>query len=108
MTEKNGRIWGYPNWRLPGLQEAIRAHRLPSFRALTALNSEDFYTLDRGTNYAQARYLCLYLQEKGLLQEFYRRVSTTSTDPTGIQTLQALIGDCQPQWAAWVLSIPRE
>lgn len=103
--EKDGKICGYPNWRLPALQEAIRKRRLPSVAALTALSTNDFYTKDRGTNYGQARYLCLYLQEKGLLTTFYHRFANAKDDPTGQQTLHALLGDFQPQWQGWVLGL---
>ena len=57
------RIRGLTNWRLPGLQRAIRDGALPSFRALTATSEAQFYGADPGTNYAQARYLLYYLQE---------------------------------------------
>ena len=103
--EKDGVIWGYPNWRLPGLQEAIRKSSLPSFATLTAMSPDDFYGQDRGTNYAQARYLCLYLQEKGLLKTFYYRFANTKKDPTGWKNLQALLGDFQTNWEGWVLGL---
>src|SRR5262249_17225804 len=53
--EEKGHIRGYPNWRLPGLQRAIRAGALPSFPSLLAMNWSQFYQ-ERGDNYAQARY----------------------------------------------------
>lgn len=62
--EVNGRITGYTNWRLSGLQKAIRMKRVPSFETLCSTTDEQFYGDDRGTNYAQARYLCFYLQER--------------------------------------------
>lgn len=64
------RIIGLPNWRLPALQEAIRRGRLGS---LADLPDADFYGPDRGLNYAHARYFCLYLQDRGLLESFYHR-----------------------------------
>ena len=55
---------GMPNWRLPALQQAIRADRLRSLAALIA--DKDFRAADRvGINYAQARCLLFYLQERG-------------------------------------------
>jgi hypothetical protein len=45
--EVNGRIHGFTNWRLPGLQEAIKARRVPSFQKLMGLNATDFYDDDR-------------------------------------------------------------
>ncbi len=69
VREEHGQMWGLPNWRLAGLQRAIRAGKLPSFATMTADSRDHFYT--SGTSYAQARYLCLYLQEKGLLHRYY-------------------------------------
>ncbi|MBW2256623.1 MAG: C39 family peptidase [Deltaproteobacteria bacterium] len=69
---RDGHIVGYTNWRLAGLQRAIEAGSVPSFRFLTHTTTHEFYEEDPGTNYAQARYLLYYLQEKGLLVEYYR------------------------------------
>jgi hypothetical protein len=41
--EVNGHIHGYTNWRLPGLQKAIKAGTVPSFRFLTSLDTHGFY-----------------------------------------------------------------
>lgn len=92
--EVDGRIHGYTNWRLPGLQNAIKARRVGSFKILTAMDASSFYNDDRGTNYAQARYLCYYLQEKGVLVKFYREfVAKQKTDPTGFQSLKKVLGE---------------
>jgi hypothetical protein len=82
-------IEGLPNWRLRGLQNAIRDGRL---RPLAAMIAEaDFHGALEGTNYAQARYFCLYMQQKGLLEEFYRRFRACHAhDPTGEKTLANL------------------
>src|ERR1044071_4001647 len=65
--EVDGHIHGYTNWRLPGLQKAIEAGQLPSFKTLLGLDANAFYQDQKGTNYAQSRYLCYYLQQRGLL-----------------------------------------
>jgi hypothetical protein len=86
-------IVGLTNWRLPGLQEAIRKNAVPSFKILTSTTTYGFYEQDPGTNYAQARYLCYYLQEKGLLKEFYHRFrANCKIDPTGYETLKMVLG----------------
>ena len=108
---KDGHIWGHTNWRLAGLQEAIRKKSVPSFKNLTSTTSTDFYGRDRGTNYAQARYLCYYLQEKGLLVKFYRQfVANRKDDPTGYKTLVEVLGNpemnvFQKDWEAYVLGL---
>src|SRR5258708_19938821 len=98
--ERNGRIRGLTNWRLAGLQDAINAGKAPSFEKLLAMDDNAFYTQDRGTNYAQARYLCYYLQEKGLLQKYYREFTADhASDPTGTKTLMRVLGE--PNLAAF-------
>ena len=110
-AERDGRIVGLTNWRLKGLQEAIRAGRVPSFEALAATSTRAFYTEDKGTNYAQARYLCYWLQEKSLLEKFYREFRAgAKEDPTGYETLKRVLGEAdmeafQKRWEAWVLGL---
>jgi hypothetical protein len=109
--EARGKIVGYTNWRLPGLQQALRAGRVPTFRELTSMNDRQFYVEDRGTNYAQARYLCYYLQERGLLTAFYKDfVASQAQDPTGYRTLQRVLrepdmGAFQRRWSTFVLGL---
>jgi len=65
---------------------------VPSFKTLTALDAKGFYNEDRGTNYAQARYLCYYLQQRGLLIKFYREFyAHRNEDPTGYQSLRKIL-----------------
>lgn len=109
--EKAGRIHGLTNWRLAGLKRAIGEGSLPSFEKLTAMDSTDFYEKDRGTCYAQARYLCYYLQEKDLLARFYRDfVANQKTDPTGHGTLKKVLGEAdmdafKKRWEKFVLGL---
>lgn len=111
--EEDGRIHGYTNWRLAGLQKAIRGHHLGTFQRLCETTSDQFYKDDRGTNYAQARYLCYYLQQQDRLTDFYRRFrDNVATDPTGYATLQAVLGEegrdmpaFQQKWEAFVLKL---
>jgi hypothetical protein len=107
-ADRDGHLHGLTNWRLRGLQEAIAAKQVPSFEALTALDEEGFYGADSARNYAQARYLCYYLQEKGLLVKFYHAfVAAHADDPTGYKTLQATLGEkdmaaFQKKWERFV------
>lgn len=111
--EVDGHIHGFTNWRLPGLQQAIKAGTVPSFRSLTALDSRGFYNDDKGTNYGQSRYLCYYLQQKGLLVKFYREFHLhQKTDPTGYQSLKKVLAEPDMQrfktkWQQYVLGLTR-
>lgn len=110
-SERDGHIVGETNWRLEGLQDAIRDQRVPTFRALAKMSEHQFYVKDRGTNYAQARYLLYYLQEEGTLRDFYARFrAARAADPTGYDTLVAVLGErdmtaFQKRWEAWVLEL---
>jgi len=109
--EKDGHICGLTNWRLEGLQDAIEEDRVPSFKALTDMDAHNFYTEDKGTNYGQARYLCYYLQKKGLLVKFYREFhENRKQDPTGFQTLKRILNEqdmevFKEKWEAFVLKL---
>jgi hypothetical protein len=109
--EEKGRIHGYTNWRLPALQKAFKADTAPSLQSVLAMSTNKFYMEDKGTNYAQARYLCYYLQEKGLLVQFYKDfVAAQRNDPTGLRTLQKVLGEqdftaFEKKWRAFVLTL---
>ena len=110
-SSRDGRIVGMTNWRLAGLQRAIEAKRVPSFATLCATTRNEFYDSDPGTNYSQARYLCYYLQEKGLLRKYYHDfVANQATDPTGYQTLRKILKEddmdaFKTKWEAYVLRL---
>ncbi len=109
--DHQGRIWGLTNWRLAGLQQAIQDGDLPSFEELCGTSRDEFYNSDRGSNYAQARYLCYYLQEQGLLKKFYDQFrEDVDTDPTGYRTLAKVLGQpdmetFQTEWERFVLRL---
>jgi hypothetical protein len=108
---KGDEIIGLTNWRLPGLQEAIRKNVVPHFKILTSTTDYGFYQEDPGCNYAQARYLCYYLQEKGLLKKFYHKFhANCKQDPTGFETLKQVLGESdmdafKKRWERFVLQL---
>ena len=110
-SEKNGHIAGLTNWRLAGLQKAIKAGAVPQFKKLTAMSDHQFYNRDKGTNYSQSRYLCYYLQQKGLLIKFYHAFRRNSAaDPTGFETLKKVLSEkdmrsFKKKWEAFVLKL---
>jgi hypothetical protein len=100
------------NWRQPALKRAIREGSLRPLREL--IEDPDFYRDDLvGLNYAQARYLMFYLQEKGLLAQYYRACRDgCADDPTGRKSLEALLAprqqsleEFEKQWRAWVTDL---
>ena len=109
--DADGHIHGFTNWRLPGLQRAIKSKSVSSFKELTAMDENAFYNEDKGVNYAQARYLCYYLQEKGLLVKFYREFhARQKEDPGGYLTLQKILTEAdmdafKTKWEKYVLGL---
>jgi hypothetical protein len=113
--ERNGRIRGETNWRLAGLQEAIRAGHTLSFKKLMAMDDGEFYGGGSNSNYsqfyAQARYLCYYLQERGLLGKYYREFTANAKrDPTGFESLKKVLGErdmdaFKKSWEAFVVKL---
>ncbi len=111
-AEKNGHIRGMVNWRYKGLEKAIKEGRTIPFEKLTSMTAGEFY----GGNgymehYAQARYLCFYLQEKELLVKFYHQfIAAADQDPTGYETLKRVVGEkdmeaFRRKWEKFVLSL---
>jgi hypothetical protein len=102
---------GMVNWRLPKLQEAITAKQLPPLTTL--MKSDDFRGAAMGRNYAQARYLCMFLQEQGKLGEFYRRYRDNRlNDPHGVAALEKTLGTAamttlDADYQNWVMALKR-
>jgi hypothetical protein len=84
------RLVGLSNWRLNHLRDALQQSRLESVAQL--VTTPVIEPSQAGVSYAHARYLCLYLQQRKLLAPFYRKFrQAAAEDPTGIDTLRALL-----------------
>jgi hypothetical protein len=108
--EKEGHMWGTTNWRLPGLQQMIRAKSLPSLKALMSTTRDGFYDASYDS-YAYARFLCQYLQDHGKLREFYATFVADPKDTTGQRALETVLGQSveafQPVFNKWAMSLRR-
>jgi hypothetical protein len=93
-AEEKGHMVGHVNWRLPGLLDDFKHNEVLSFQKLAHLSNDEFYSDGPGDHYAQARYLCYWLQEKGLLIKLVRRAQELKDkDPTGWDALREVLGD---------------
>ncbi len=98
----------------PGLQQAIKAGNVPSFKTLMSMDSKAFYNDDRGINYAQSRYLCYYLQERGLLVRFYKQFhAQQKNDPGGYKSLKKVLAEpdmdrFKRKWEKYVMNLTEE
>lgn len=98
FTEDGLALVGLDNWRLQLACDAIQRGEL---RLLQDVTSTRFATRDRANlDYACVRSLCLYLQERGLLEKFFATCRTKIfEDPTGLRTLCQILNVNEPQAA---------
>jgi hypothetical protein len=111
MSAKQGsdEIVGKKNWRYAELIKTLRENRLTPLRRLMTMDNAAFRSRV-SLHYAQARYLCMYLQEKGVLKQFYKEFRDNfSSDRTGLKTLEKIFGksaeEVEKDWLAWVVSL---
>ncbi len=95
------------NWRLPILQQAIAEGRLQPLPEL--MQTDDFQGSDEALLYAQARYFCFFLAERGQLRKFYQMLhAAADRDPQGtVVARQCFPGQTWAQFErefrAWVM-----
>lgn len=109
-SDKDGPwIEGLVNWRLAGLKDVVRRGQLRSLAEL--VKDTRFRGPGEGTNYAQARYFCLYMQQKGVLAKFYRSFrGHWAEDPRGLEALTGVfpgvaVEHLDRDFERWVLSL---
>jgi len=91
FSEDGETLIGHHNWRLLSLQQAMQSNQIKPIETLVSGHS--FRQEGEGLHYAQVRYLCLYLQQEGLLKTYYHRFrGSAANDPTGLQTLIEALG----------------
>ena len=106
-SHRDGSLVGLPNWRLPRFHEALEDSTCLTVEQLVSLTDSEFYGPDSDLHYSQARYLCMYLQQLGLLVPLYRGFRQNhDSDPTGLATLKSLLNgslsSLQKDWFEWV------
>ena len=92
FSENYYHLKGLSNWRVHYVKNALKAGNLRTIGQL--ISSQDVRPEYQAVDYAHARYFCLYLQQQQLLAPFYRKFrASVDVDPTGLQTLEQLIGE---------------
>lgn len=95
---RNGHIRGGVNWRLPGLQDALRRGRAPSFERIGGAGRMAFNGRERGELYAVSRYLLYWLQEKEVLVRYFHAFrGRVGADASGMRTLAEILGRPLPE-----------
>jgi hypothetical protein len=105
------RIIGLKNWRIRYLLAALKQGTLRPLELL--IGEARVRPNQQAIDYAHARFFCLFLQERGLLEPFYRKFRpAVASDPTGLRTLHALfnvndLASIDEQFRTWVLTLDR-
>lgn len=106
FSDDDLRLTGLDNWRLNVLRPEAQSGRLASIEAM--MGKPSVRGPREAVHYAHARYFCLYLQERRLLEPFYRKFRALSAvDSTGVVTLKELLhtdslDDFDRKFRAWV------
>jgi len=109
-VDEDGHLHGLINWRYPILMDAVEKNWLVPLKELFSTTDNEFYNRGKGTNYAQARYFCLYMQENKLLSKFYKKFRDNfNSDKTGIKFIEEIFGkpidEIDKDWQAWVPTV---
>ena len=70
----------------------------------------NFYGRLKGLNYAQARYLCLYMQRQGVLRRFYAHFREHhGGDGADVKAIEHVFGrsieEVEKDYLAWVMTL---
>ncbi|NOS84801.1 MAG: hypothetical protein HOP31_06650 [Ignavibacteria bacterium] len=88
-TFKNGNLIGEFSFRILPLRRAMNENTYTGIRHLMETDDDELYGKRTSYYYAQSRYLLMYLQEKGLLETYYKAFRDSyDTDNTGITQIE--------------------
>jgi hypothetical protein len=106
----DGSIHGRTNWRLTRAQAALSSAKESDqvrVESVLALDDSVFRGKDVALPYALSRFLCQWLDERGVLWTFYARwKASVAQDPDGSAAFLAVVGqrpeDATPAWRSWL------
>jgi len=100
-----------PSWRTNIAKQLMKVGALPRLDELAAMDRETFRTRRPNANYAVARAVMLFLDQRGELAPFFRRcVESYDADPSGLAALRDATGLGGPAldeaFRAWLADLP--
>ncbi len=109
-----GEIRGADNWRRGVLLAALASKDERKEARLDRLfgMTDEAFLQDGPTHYAAARYVCLWLEGKGKLWDFYRAWRDgVGEDPSGEKAFARVVGktpqEAEAEWEAWATGAAR-
>jgi hypothetical protein len=89
---KKGELKGEFSWRIIAIRRALDGNKYTGLRKLMETNDDELYGARSTFYYAQARYLLMYVQEKGKLKDYYKSFKNTyEKDGTGITQMEKIL-----------------
>jgi len=99
---------GMLNWRLPMMQEAAASGEADLLEVL-AMDRDEFYALPHAMNYAIARHFMFWLQETGMLAEFYEEFSARGSGADPVTLIEDVFDmpffEVENEWLDWVMTL---
>lgn len=110
VERDDGSIYGTTNWRRAALKTALSRKRAPSFDRLARAGRGDLHGDDGHLYYAAARYLCFWLQQRGLLERFYREHRRRKGDGLAVLRDVAAMETAalRTEWEVFVMALRHE
>ncbi len=92
-TFKNGVLIGDFSFRIIPLRRAIKENTYTGLENLMETDDDEMYGKRTSFYYAQSRYLLMFLQQQGLLTDYYKQFRDSyNTDKSGISQLEKITG----------------
>lgn len=92
-TYENKKLVANFSWRILSLRRAFDEDTYYSLRHLMNTSDDEMYSEKSSFYYAQGQYALMLLQQKGLMEDYYKNFRDTySKDPTGARQFEKLTG----------------
>jgi hypothetical protein len=106
----DGHLIPLPNYRLKIIQNLVKNGHHKPWTIYVKFSQKEFMR-EPGNHYSQARYMFVYLHEKGLLKKWYDAyVKGCTTDPAGAQAFEQVFGkklaEIEKDWVEWLVKLP--
>lgn len=106
-----GEIVPAPSWRTNTVKRLEKIGRLMKLEQLTSMPQSKFTSNRPLANYAQARAVFLFMQQRGKLKEWYAHYTGHfDEDPTGLASLESVMGvtakELDREFREWVRALP--
>jgi len=107
---KDGKATGISNYRLGELKQYLKGRNYIEWSELMQMDGGAYMTSSE-LCYAESQYILYYLQEKGLLEKWYKEYKTNyKDDQSGVKAIEKTLGgklsEIETEWKEWIKNLP--